>query len=177
VRRAAEGTRVHVLENDAFTLGDTVVLGCTLWTDFELFGNPRVAGAHATQTMTDYQKIRVSPAYRRLRSIDTAMHHRRSRAWLESQLEQHRGKSLVVVTHHAPSPRSLAPATAQDLTNAAYASDLDAVVERSDARVWIHGHVHTSSDYVLGHTRVLCNPRGYPDEANPHFISGLTIVV
>ena len=36
-----------------------------LWTDFELFGDPRIAGYHATQNMTDYKKIRVSPAYPR----------------------------------------------------------------------------------------------------------------
>ncbi len=177
VKRRANGSRVHVLENDALVLGETVVLGCTLWTDFELFGNPRVAGAHATQCMTDYARIRVSPEYRRLRSIDTALVHRRSRSWLEGQIAQHRGKTLVVVTHHAPSPRSLAPSTLQDLTSAAYVSQLDEVVERSEARLWIHGHVHTSSDYVLGRTRVLCNPGGYPDEANPNFTPDLTIAV
>ncbi len=102
VEQRAEGSRVHVLENDALVLGETVFLGCTLWTDFELFGNPRVAGFHATQRMTDYRKIRVSPEYRRLRSIDTALIHRRSRSWLEGQIDQHRGKKLVV--SHSPRP-------------------------------------------------------------------------
>jgi predicted phosphodiesterase len=177
VKQRAQGSRVHVLENDLLVLGETVFLGCTLWTDFDLFGNPRIAGSHATQRMTDYRKIRVSPEYRWLRSIDTALIHRRSRSWLEGQLDQHRGKKLVVITHHTPSPRSLAPSTAQDLTSAAYASELGGVVERSEARVWIHGHVHTSSDYVLGGTRVICNPRGYPDEYNANFAPELTINV
>jgi Icc-related predicted phosphoesterase len=177
VKQRAEGSGVHVLENEVLTIGDAVILGCTLWTDFNLFGIPRVAGSHATQRMTDYRKIRVNPEYRRLRSIDTALLHRRSRSWLEGQLDQHRGKKLVVVTHHVPSPRSLAPSTVQDLTSAAYASELSEVVERSEARVWVHGHVHTSSDYVIGRTRVICNPRGYPDEPNPHFAPDLIINV
>jgi predicted phosphohydrolase len=62
LKELAQGSNVHVLENDAFVLGDVVFLGCTLWTDFELFGNPRVAGFYATQSMTDYRKIRVSPS-------------------------------------------------------------------------------------------------------------------
>ena len=29
--------------------------------------------------------------------------------------------------------------------------------------LWVHGHTHDSFDYkVNGHTRVVCNPRGYP---------------
>jgi hypothetical protein len=150
-------------------VGDVVFLGCTLWTDFELFGNPKVAGYHATQTMTDYKKIRVSPSYRKLRSIDTAGIHYRSRAWLADQLETHRGARVVVVTHHAPSKRSLPEHFGEDLLSAAYVSHLDGFVERSGARLWVHGHVHTSRDYVIGDTRVVCNPRGYPDEYNPDF--------
>ena len=30
------------------------------------------------------------------------------------------------------------------------------------AAVWIHGHTHTSFDYRIQGTRVVCNPRGYP---------------
>jgi hypothetical protein len=103
----AKGSNVHVLDNEAFISGEVVFLGCTLWTDFELFGNPRVAGYYATQNLTDYRRIRVSPSYRRLRSIDTAGIHKASCHWLALQFKQYPGKKLVVVSHHAPSPRSL----------------------------------------------------------------------
>ena len=29
------------------------------------------------------------------------------------------------------------------------------------AALWIHGHMHSSSDYVHHRTRVVANPRGY----------------
>jgi len=27
---------------------------------------------------------------------------------------------------------------------------------------WVHGHMHNTSDYIIGWTNVICNPRGYP---------------
>jgi hypothetical protein len=172
-----QGSNVHILEKDTLVMGDVVFLGCTLWTDFELFGNPRVAGYYATQSMTDYRKIRVSSDYRKLRSIDTAGIHHSSRWWLTGQLEQHRGEKIVVVTHHAPSKRSLPQGYESDILNAAYASDLDEFVETSGACLWVHGHVHVDQDYLIGSTRIICNPRGYPDEHNSSFAPDYVITV
>jgi hypothetical protein len=28
----------------------------------------------------------------------------------------------------------------------------------------IHGHLHRPADYLIGDTRIISNPRGYPDE-------------
>ncbi|MGD5643834.1 hypothetical protein QUT23_22580, partial [Xanthomonas citri pv. citri] len=35
------------------------------------------------------------------------------------------------------------------------------------AELWLHGHVHANRDYVAGDTRVVANPRGYPDPRGP----------
>lgn len=164
LKQAAFGTNVHVLENDTVTIGSVTFFGCSLWTDFELMGDPRIAGYEATTCMTDYKKIRLSPSYRRMRSIDTATIHRRSRRWLQQALTCHEGQSRVVITHHAPSPRSLLPGYENDLVSAAYASELDEFVAASGANLWIHGHTHNARDYRIGDTRVLCNPKGYPGE-------------
>ena len=44
--------------------------------------------------------------------------------------------------------------------------------------LWIHGHMHNSSDYVERGTRVICNPRGYlPFEPNPEFDPSLIVEV
>ncbi len=168
LRELASGTNVHVLEQESLTLDGVTFLGCTLWTDFELFGDPRIAGFEATRQMTDYKKIRVSPKYSRLRSIDTCAIHHRSRHWIDSQLQE-LNNDVVVVTHHAPSRRSLPESRHDDLLSAAYVSDLDDFVSQSRAKLWIHGHLHAPSDYTLGTTRVLCNPKGYPDEYNDRF--------
>ena len=44
---------------------------------------------------------------------------------------------------------------------AAYASDLDMLIEDRQPRLWIHGHVHQALDRTIGVTRVVCNPLGY----------------
>ena len=59
--------------------------------------------------------------------------------------------------------------------SAAYVSDLDEFVSRSNAKFWIHGHLHAPSDYALGTTRVLCNPKGYPDEYNDQFVPDFVV--
>ncbi|NEQ04416.1 metallophosphoesterase [Moorena sp. SIO3F7] len=176
LRKLAAGTNVHILEQEVVTLGGVTFLGCTLWTDFELFGDPRVAGYHATQRMTDYKRIHVSPKYSRLRSIDTAVIHSKSRRWLQTQLQDQTGER-VIVTHHAPSIKSLPVGRQEDLMSAAYASHLDDLVEQSGAKLWVHGHLHNSSDYAIGTTRFLCNPKGYPDERNKGFVPDLVVSV
>jgi len=119
--------------------------------------------------MNDYRKIRVSPKFSKLRSIDVAAIHRESLNWLAGILQQHAGKTNIVVTHHAPSAVSLPAYRVGDVVSAAYVSNLDPFVEAHQPLVWIHGHLHNSSDYKVGDTRVMCNPKGYPFEENPDF--------
>ena len=82
-----------------------------------------------------------------------------------------------MITHHAPSKRSIPLEFQTDILSAAYASSLDAFVESSGARLWIHGHLHQAQDYFIGNTRVICNPRGYPDEIVTGFSNSLTLEI
>lgn len=175
LKQLAHGTNIHLLENDSFVLDGVKFIGCTFWTDFKLFGDPRIAGYQATQTMNDYRKIRVSPQYRKLRSLDTTFIHSKSLRWLEEELKNSKDSKVVVITHHAPSKRSLPGSDQDDILSAAYASHLDRFVEDSCAVLWIHGHIHTQQDYLIGSTRVICNPRGYPDKRNNRFVPNLVI--
>ena len=84
----------------------------------------------------------------------------------------------MIVTHHLPSMQSVAARFKNDVPSAAYASHLDELVANSNAALWIHGHAHNSSDYVIGGTRVLCNPRGYASFAlNRQFSPKLVVEV
>lgn len=172
---AAVGTNISILENDEVVIGRTRFLGCTLWTDFELFGDPRVAGYTASKQMTDFHRIRRSPSYSKLRSIDAAVIHKRSLEWLKTKLETKWVGPTVVITHHAPSPQSVPERFRKDIVSASYASNLEDTVKQSRASLWIHGHIHHGSDYVIGDTRVICNPKGYPVERNTDFNPTLVI--
>jgi hypothetical protein len=102
--------------------------------------------------------------------------HQESRAFLERELEKGQAKpapKTVVVTHHAPSPKSLREGKPTYWLDAAYASDLDHLVGRAD--LWVHGHTHVPVNYRIGRGRVVSNPRGYMDfdevqEFNPTLV-------
>lgn len=163
-------TNVHVLEKDSIIIDDVVFLGCTLWTDFELFGEPRVAGYQCQQVMTDYKKIKKLPNYSKIRSLDTATYHKHSMAWLEKELINKQEKKTIVVSHHGPSIKSAHPLKTEDITTAAYVSNLEDFILKHKPNLWLHGHLHNNSDYLIGDTRVVCNPRGYyPKELNIDF--------
>lgn len=161
--RATAGnySNVHLLMNSMTVIGGVRFLGTTLWTDMQLHGDRRSAINAAEWRLTDYKLIRTTPGYRKLRATDTCRWHDEAVLWLWEQFRQPFDGPTVVVTHHAPSARSLPEGFRLDILSAAYASHLDDLVAASGATLWIHGHIHTHADYRIDHTRVVCNPRGY----------------
>lgn len=78
-----------------------------------------------------------------------------------------RGKDLsktVVITHHMPSYKCIAPEWQNQPTNVFFANDLDKEIIEGKPKMWIFGHTHNPFDFQLGDTRMFCNPRGYPNE-------------
>lgn len=186
LRERARDTNVHFLENDALVLGDVRFLGCSLWTDFELYDNDissAICMRDAQSAMSDFRLIRATSSYRRLYPADTVRRHELSRAWLRNSLSEQFAGRTVVVTHHAPSAGSIDLQYAGDSLTPAYASNLEDLMGPS-LPVWIHGHMHTSFDYIVSPntegigTRVICNPRGYsPKHLNPDFNPSLIVEV
>lgn len=177
IKELAKGTNVHVLEKDRLEIGNTVFLGATLWSDFQLNGNLILAEVAAVTSVTDFRRIRVTPSYRRFRPVDARRFCAESLAWLEEQARDVNGKKLIVVTHHAPSPQSIPLQFRGDPLNPAFASNLEPFITTSRAAVWIHGHIHQCANYMVGSTRVIANPRGYPQEAHTGFDPALAIEV
>ena len=169
------GTNVHVLENDAFEFGDVVFLGATLWTDFDLDGNHVLAETLAAVDMADFKQIRFSPASRKFLPSDSRQLHQESLLWLGNAIEKYRGKKIVVVTHHAPSARSIDKKFVGNPLNPAFASRLDQFIEQREIALWVHGHIHHCSDYQIDRTRIVANTRGYPGEDTGGFNPSLTI--
>lgn len=192
MRRTARELDISFLENDRVVVGGVEFLGATLWTDFELLSVPgrpvRMSAAEAKdrmqRRMIDYSLIRwregPEPATERLLTPDdSAAVHRRSRAWLADRLAIPFEGPRVVVTHHLPSWRSVAPSFLRAASNAGFASDLDELF--GPMALWVHGHTHHSFDYRAGPTRIIANPRGYPMKAggyeNPLFQPALLVEV
>lgn len=176
--------KLAFLEQSRFELdhadGPLRILGCILWTDFLLFGEDQRKSSmeKACQVMTDFRgKIRYGHDERYLPEHAIGIFGE-SLSWLQAELNMKFDGQTVVVTHHAPAFRSVPQEHRRDLVSAAYASQLEHLVESSGAALWVHGHMHRTSDYRIGATRVVCNPRGYRGyELNKKFNPGLLIEV
>ncbi len=172
IHAAARGSNVTVLDCAERIVGGVRFLGCTLWTDFDLpvAMERKSMLALARSWITDFRAIRCGEKL--LTPEDTMALHARQRAWLSAALAADYAGATVVITHHAPHPRSVAPQFAGHPANPGFVSDLTPLMGR--AVLWIHGHTHTSFDYAVKSTRVVCNPRGYPGETTgfrPDFVA------
>ncbi|MEJ8814270.1 metallophosphoesterase [Variovorax ureilyticus] len=201
MRRQAKEQGVYFLNCDELTLEGVRFLGCTLWTDFRLrIDDPGFAGqpvrllsdryrsmTECSRYLADYSAIRVedpttsnSRGSRRLVPIDTLQIHRRHRSWLRRKLAEPFKGSTVVVTHHAPHRKSLAPRYAEDWSSGGFVNEM--LPEFFEVPVlWVHGHAHDSFDYQIGNCRVVSNPRGYMnwhgEFENARFNPGLVVEI
>lgn len=147
---AGDLPNLHVLNPGIIILGETRFIGATLW---------------FPETPDEILYRRYLNDFRMIKGFLPWAHDTHT-AHLQF-LKTHVRPGDVVVTHHLPHPRSISQAHARSSLNRFFlAADAAGLVERSGARLWIHGHTHTGCDYTVGETRVVCNPRGYPHEAN-----------
>ena len=152
---------VYVLNNDVLEINGVRFLGTVLWTDFLLFGDADkyLAMQHARKGMNDFSLIRING--QRYTPEDSIRLHQESRGWLEMMLGRPYEGKTVIITHHAPSSRSVPARYSKDLLTPAYASNLEGLMAGHRVSVWAHGHTHNPFDYNVHGTRVICNPRGY----------------
>lgn len=192
MRAAAEGTNVHFLYNDKVEIDGVRFLGATLWTDFELYRNAPLSMMIAQGKLNDFSNDPSTARIMRTGTMPFSAHHalgehRQTMAFLHAELrtpygekglEKYPGKT-VVVTHHAPSERSIHEHYAGDLGNPAYASGLDNMIGWHDIDLWTHGHMHNSSDYEINGTRVICNPKGHGEgvRSNATFDPKLVVTI
>lgn len=142
-----EGSVVHLP-------GLVPIIRAPLWTDFK--NDDPMSHIIVREGLIDSKYIE---GYTTKKVLEA---HREQRAFIEMAARNHPG--AIILTHHAPSWRSVHEIYQNDPTSWGFVSDMDHVVEASGAKLWVHGHVHTPFDYMIGDTRVVCNPMGYPYE-------------
>ena len=166
---------IKILDNDFVYTNGFVLFGSTFWSDFNR-GNPLVQW-DAMQIVNDYKgSIRYAKGgWRPIKPHETHAMHLESLHMLETFLKEEVGlfgessMPMVVMTHHGPSYQSVSREYVSDKLNGAWVSDLDNfILQYPQIKAWVHGHVHTFKDYMIGDTRVMVNARGYPDERPAH---------
>ena len=173
---------LHILDKEHVTIDDVTFIGGTLWTDMN--AQDPVTLAHIRGVMNDFRVIENSSSEMvSYRTFDVneegtqipTFHKRPAKFMPEDTVQDHKkmlqyinvtseplGK-YVVVGHHAPSKTSTHPRYQTEvIVNGAYSSRLDQfILDRPQIKLWTHGHTHEEFDYMIGTTRVVCNPRGY----------------
>jgi Icc-related predicted phosphoesterase len=82
-------------------------------------------------------------------------------------------KGDIVVSHHAPHRRSINAQYERNPYNCFYVDEQPNSVWEAEPALWIHGHHHHATSYMVNETQVVCNPRGWPHEKsgfNPNLI-------
>ncbi len=153
-----------ILLEDAMHVEDNVAfIGATLWT----YLNP-IGAHHAMAYMNDFRIIKKQDGalVRRFRPEDANIVHETSKHFIKTaaQLAHENGQKVVVITHHGPSYQSVHARYKDSMMNDAFVSNLEPLIETIHPVLWIHGHVHDPFDYMVDETRVIANPRGYPQE-------------
>lgn len=174
LREECEKHDIHFLQMNCIEIEGIRFCGCTLWTDFQLFGPENLdrAKTEAERYMNDYRAIYYADKKKgAISPTDTIKIHQEHLAWLQAQ------QADVVVTHHPPSYQGVQDCYKDSLLSACFASNLDHIVEQSGAKYWLCGHSHIAMRFKIGKTEVVMNCMGYPKEKVEGFDPGLVLEI
>lgn len=156
-KHIAESSNVFLLEGPAQEFDGVQFVGATGWTHI------RTADQFDWRnTMNDPKYIR-APGYHRLNYTHINERHFKDVTDIKAAIKTlDSSKPSVLVTHHPFTKESIAAKFAGSQSNKYYVENRPDLIEPFD--FYIHGHVHSTFDYDLDGTRVLCNPSGYGNE-------------
>lgn len=162
---------IYLLDKQSKPIGDYLFIGGTLWTDFN---REDPLTMHAANTMmNDFRGVKHSAKGHRggiwkFIPEDALQDHYAMRDYISTVIDNRRAQGdrsdrVIVVGHHAPSRESTHPRYQNEtVMNGCYSSSMeDFILDRPEIVLWTHGHTHEDFDYMIGTTRVVCNPRGY----------------
>lgn len=153
---------IYFLEMDNKVINDVTFIGATLWTDCNK-GDPLTLHS-LSDMMNDFRIIKNDEhGFTKLRPAHTMYRHHQTISYLKAILPDMKDRKVVFVGHHAPTSQSTHEKYKADvLMNGGYRSELgEFILDHPQIVLWTHGHTHDPFDYMVGTTRVVCNPRGY----------------
>jgi len=172
---------LHFLDKQSHVIDDVVFFGGTMWTDMNK-GNDTILW-DVGRLMNDFQCVKNSnkpDVTFWTTQVETGEKVQKSRpsmfttrdamednslfiAELTKTLDANKDKKVFVVTHHAPTFKSINPKYAHMVNmNFGYASDFsELILDNPQIKCWVHGHMHHRQQYQVGDTWVVSNPRGY----------------
>jgi predicted phosphodiesterase len=149
--KALNLANVHVMDKGGLQIGDTIILGTTLWSNI-----PQNVQEEVRARMNDYRLISDFTV-----ELQNKMHND-DVCWLREKLafikSLNRGEKIVVVTHHAPLFKGTShPKFDSSVSTYAFGTDLQDLIDMCD--VWVYGHTHYNAKTT--HLKLRTNQLGY----------------
>ncbi len=178
LRRICDRLGLIWLERESMVLQGVRFVGTTLWSDFDALADHagitdpgqrlqrrekafRAANFYLSKTGSTRQGVPFLAAEVREQALVC-------QAWLRNALAQPFAGTTVAVTHFAPSLLSADPRYGLVPGTAGFCNALDDCLPH--AQLWLHGHLHAPSDYLVRGARadgapwscrIVANPLGY----------------
>jgi UDP-2,3-diacylglucosamine pyrophosphatase LpxH len=159
LRRLCEDVNVYYLDKSSVVIDDVEFFGCTLWSAIE---------GGATSRISDFQKAFSS----HLDYLEEFISHY---TWLRQALKNKTKEKNVVITHHLPSRRLIAPIYTDRCLNTAFATSILDEIDLHNVQLFVCGHSHTGTEMKYGDTFFFLNPLGYPSEISENSKSKVPI--
>lgn len=170
-----ECSNVIVLNDSSVNIDGVDFFGGTMWSGLDAYGMREIAFMKSFyETISDCMYIANWSA-----DLMIEKHEEFLRKLNDFEAKT-RGNRRVVVSHFAPSLKSVHARFAHDIpANGYWCNNFsDSLIGKFD--FWLHGHVHNNFDYNVSGCRVVCNPVGYSSAygiENPEFNPSLIIEI
>lgn len=161
-----KNTRVRLLLNDTFVKQGVKFIGSTFWTDFNIFNDVTLGMRSCLTGLNDFRVIKLNQK-QTWTPTDHLNAHLVAREFVLNELKKtdHSG-SIVIVTHHGPSIKSVEDRYRFDSITSGFVSNMEKLIRHFKPALWIHGHTHHRKMYQIDKTEIICYPYGYPNELN-----------
>ena len=148
-------------QNEVVRVDDTDFILSTLWSRID----PKYK-FHVFRGMNDFCQIRYNDSF--FTTDDFVAEHEKCLAFIKKAVAESDAAHKVVVTHHQPTLKTVAPYHKGSPLGSAFATELGDYIAGSDIDLWIYGHSHTNIDTEIGNTRIVSNQLGYVSRSEHH---------
>jgi Icc-related predicted phosphoesterase len=150
---------LHVLDNSIIVLRGRRFVGTTLW-----FRESRATQRNRSR-LNDFKAIENYEAHVYKENAEALK-------FLEAEVQPRD----IVITHHIPTAACVPARFVTDPINHFFLCDVEKLIRARKPLLWIFGHTHDTVDKIIGDTRCICNPFGYPWQ-NTGFMDDLVVDV
>lgn len=156
---------VQFLENKSVQIGEYIIFGACLYTDFDLYGKQECSRFTACRKMNDFRYVYdydENCDIRPIQSNSYIVKFKNTVSNLQNICEENKDKKIIVLTHFCPSEKCIDSQYVGSSLNPAYASHLDNfIINNNNIKLWCCGHSHHPLNTNIEQCKLVMNPYGY----------------